>query len=150
MSSSDAISTIKSNLAAKLDFGRYQNYHCSNDSFPDVVTMNQDLNTPQATDGMFAEYPALAALRLVIGDLEELARQGFLSFERRGQLRIHKLRFRRRGRQVVRSIADAAVAAAVKTELDRLQVQRKSAANSPFSTAPPATCSAIRKRSCSH
>ena len=94
-----------------------------------LISMKSPTNpastTQQPTVDRFAEYPALAKLRLATGDLNELSKQGFLSMERRGNLTIHKLRFRRGGRQVVRSIGDAATAAALKTELDRLQSRRQ-------------------------
>lgn len=79
---------------------------------------------PQAISDSFGEYPALSQLRLAAGDLTELARQGFLSVEQRGNRISHKLRFRRGGRQVVRSIGDAELAGILKTELDRLQFRR--------------------------
>src|SRR6476660_4134095 len=92
------------------------------------ISMESSTNpasTTQLTVDRFAEYPELARLRLATGDLDELRKQGFLSMERRGNLTIDKLRFRRGGRQVVRSIGDAAKAAAIKTELDRLQSRRQ-------------------------
>jgi hypothetical protein len=73
----------------------------------------------------FGEYPALSRLRLTSADINELAHQGFLSVETRGKRIIHKLRFRRGNQQVVRSLGDAAEAAVVKTELDRLQSRRR-------------------------
>src|SRR4051794_27443167 len=72
----------------------------------------------------FGEYLVLSRLRLTAEDLNELARQGFVSVERCGDRSVCKLRFRRKGRQVVRSIGDAAVAGAVRTDLARLQSRR--------------------------
>jgi hypothetical protein len=86
--------------------------------------MNPSSISQQSIVDSFAEYPALARLRLTTEDLEELTRQGFLSKERRDSLHIHKLRFRRGARQVVRYIGDAVEATAVKAELDRLQSAR--------------------------
>jgi hypothetical protein len=93
-----------------------------------LISMEPSTNpasTTQLTVDRFAEYPELTRLRLATGDLDELRKQGFLSMERRGNLTVHKLRFRRGGRQVARSIGDAAKAAAVKTELDSLQSRRQ-------------------------
>jgi hypothetical protein len=90
-----------------------------------LIPTNPASASQQPIADRFAEYPALAKLRLATGDLELLRRQGFLSMELRGNLVNHKLRFRRGGRQVVRSIGDAAEAAIVKTELDRLQSRRQ-------------------------
>jgi hypothetical protein len=88
--------------------------------------MDTTTTLQQPVAGQFAAYPALARLRLATGDLDALGQQGFLSTERRGDRIIHKLRFRRGGRQVVRSIGDAAEAAVVQSELDRLQSKRQS------------------------
>ena len=74
-------------------------------------------------DDRFAEFPALAALRLRVGDLEELAEQGFVCEERRGNRTYYKLRFRRAGKQIVRYGADRA--AIVEAELAMLQTDTK-------------------------
>lgn len=73
----------------------------------------------------FREYPALFRLRLAASDIEDLARQGFVSVEQRGNRCVHKLRFRSGGRQVVRSIASAVMANLVRAELERLQARRR-------------------------
>ena len=71
------------------------------------------------------DYPALTALRLTDHDLVQLCRQGFVCQENRGSLEYFKLRFRRECQQVVRYIADAAQAEAIRTELARLQADRR-------------------------
>ena len=58
--------------------------------------------------GPFAKFPALAKLNLTGADLDELARQGFLSVEHRRDRTYYKLRFRRGRRQVVRYVGGAA------------------------------------------
>jgi hypothetical protein len=87
-----------------------------------VPTVSTEL---PATADPFGEYPALSRLRLAAADKHELARQGFVSVEQRGNRTNYKLRFRRDGRQVVRFIGDAPFADIVKTELDRLQARRQ-------------------------
>ena len=72
-----------------------------------------------------ADYPALAAMRLTDADLHELAHQGFVCREERGNLAYFKLRFRRAHQQVVRYVGDAQHAAAIQAELDRLQADRR-------------------------
>jgi hypothetical protein len=72
-----------------------------------------------------ANYPALAALRLTEGDLDELSYQGFVCREPRGHLVLFKLRFRRVRRQVVRYIRDAQHAEDVRAELRGLQADRR-------------------------
>lgn len=78
---------------------------------------------------MIAPPPGLARLRLNAGYLAALARQGFVSKERRsGGRTIFKLRLRHGGRQIVRYIGqDAAVAEQIRRELREMQVaaQRK-------------------------
>lgn len=68
-----------------------------------------------------ADYPALASLRLNDTDLDELSHQGFIRQDKRGDRGYYKLRFRRRGKQVVRYIGNAERAAAVESELAGLQ-----------------------------
>jgi hypothetical protein len=89
------------------------------------ATMNRDhaLNQPNADQ--FANYPALACLRLEVDDLAELARQGFVSPERRLGRTRYKLRFRRGRRQVVRLIGGTQEAVLVQKELGKLQSQRR-------------------------
>ena len=54
-----------------------------------------------------AEFPLLASLRISADDLRELARQGFVCEEKRGNREYYKLRFRSGGRQVVRYLGNA-------------------------------------------
>ena len=69
------------------------------------------------------DYPALAALRLNDTDVGELARQGRICVERRQHRRYFKLRFRRRGKQVVRYVGNAQSAEEVTSELMILQAE---------------------------
>lgn len=69
------------------------------------------------------QYSHLAALGLDGDDLRSLARQGFVSCDRRGERRYYKLRFRRNGRQIVRYLGSEQDASIVQGELDRLQVR---------------------------
>lgn len=66
-------------------------------------------------------YPALRKLGLEPDDFVVLARQGSISCERRGERTLRKLRFRKNGRQLVRSIASLELALVVQEELDLLQ-----------------------------
>ena len=59
------------------------------------------------------------------GDLGDLADQGFVCEERRGDRTYYKLRFRRSGKQVVRYIGGADRASIVKQELSILQAESK-------------------------
>jgi len=68
-----------------------------------------------------AEFPLLASLRISADDLRELARQGFVCEEKRGNREYYKLRFRSGGRQVVRYLGNAERAASVEHELSKLQ-----------------------------
>jgi hypothetical protein len=68
-----------------------------------------------------AEFPLLASLRISADDLRELARQGFVCEEKRGNREYYKLRFRSGGRQVVRYLGNAERAARVEHELSKLQ-----------------------------
>ena len=72
-----------------------------------------------------ADYPVLARLGLEVDDLAELARQGFVSSERRPQGTRYKLRFRRRGQQVVRFVREPAEAALLEQELAKLQSRHR-------------------------
>jgi hypothetical protein len=77
--------------------------------------------------------PALAGLGLAEGEFNTLSKQGFVSVERRGNARIHKLRFRYGGRQrVVYLGTNARQAFAVEAELALMQrgvrAQRRGAA----------------------
>jgi hypothetical protein len=80
---------------------------------------------PGALQLSLADYPALAAMRLTDADLHELTHQGFVCREERGNVAYFKLRFRRAHQQVVRYVGDAAHAAAIQAELDRLQADRR-------------------------
>ena len=82
-------------------------------------------NDHRIQNNRLAEFPAIAALRLTAGDLEELADQGFVGEERRGDRTYYKLRFRRAGKQVVRYVGGADRAALVKEELGILQAETK-------------------------
>jgi DNA-binding transcriptional ArsR family regulator len=73
-------------------------------------------------DHRIAEFPTIAALRLTEHDLEELAEQGFVCEERRGNRTYYKLRFRRSGQQVVRYIGGEDRAVLVKQELSVIQL----------------------------
>jgi hypothetical protein len=83
--------------------------------------MDQDRTRRSPEDCRFAEFPALAKLRLVDGDLDELADQGFLAQERRRDCAYYKLRFRRGGRQIVRYVGGANEAAVITEELKKLR-----------------------------
>ena len=82
-------------------------------------------NDYRIQNNQLADFPALAALRLIAGDLEELADQGFVCEERRGDRTYYKLRFRRGGKQVVRYIGGVDRASIVKQELSILQMDSK-------------------------
>jgi hypothetical protein len=71
------------------------------------------------------DFPGSAGLRLNEEDLMVLSGQGFVCKEARGSLEFYKLRFRRGHQQVVRYIADAERAGAIRRELARLQADRK-------------------------
>jgi hypothetical protein len=81
------------------------------------------------TDNLLTEedrhvrYPVLASLSLDDTDLAELSHQGFICREKRGGRIYYKLRYRSRGRQVVRYIGNALRAAAVEGELLDLQFE---------------------------
>ena len=60
-----------------------------------------------------------------MNDLKELSRQGFVCEERRRDRKYHKLRFRSGGRQVVRYVGGAELAAALKNELSILQYESR-------------------------
>jgi hypothetical protein len=79
----------------------------------------------QANTHRLADYPALASLRLDVKDLAELARQGFVSTEWRGKRTRYKLRFRRRGRQVVRFVGGPQEVALIEQELAKLQSRHR-------------------------
>ncbi len=85
--------------------------------------MNPDRNPNDS----FTRFPVLGSLRIAADDLEELARQGFVSAERRGDRTYHKLRFRSGGKQTVRYIGNAQRTAAVREELAVLQQTSKTA-----------------------
>jgi hypothetical protein len=92
---------------------------------PVNLTMDGDArDIPCAERKRLTDYPALAALRLIDKDLQELSHQGFVCREVRGNLAIFKLRFRRAHQQVVRYIPDAGQAAVIRAELARLQTDR--------------------------
>ena len=55
-----------------------------------------------------------------------MARQGFVTEEKRGDRRYYKLRFRSGGKQIVRYVGDAERAAAVAQELSTVQSELKS------------------------
>lgn len=82
-------------------------------------------NHHRIQDNRLAEFPALASLRLEAGDLEELAVQGFVGQEKRGDRTYYKLRFRRGGKQVVRYVGGADRAAIVSKEIAILQADTK-------------------------
>ena len=81
-------------------------------------------NTP-AEDALLpvqaAEGDRLGQLQLTPEDLAALKRQGWIQKEWRGNTCIHKLRFRRNGKQVVRYLGDAETARQVADELAVLQ-----------------------------
>lgn len=86
---------------------------------PKLSPMDDASNTQAASQ---VDCPALSSLGLDADDLMALARQGFLSFERRGGGVYCRLRFRREGRQIVRYVGcDVARIGRVREELDRLQ-----------------------------
>ena len=94
-------------------------------------TGNEESQTRSAATGrpsaehLHVNFPALAQLRLRAADVFALASQGFVSLEKRGNRRYWKLRFRRDGRQVVRSIGSAEQAHAVRAELAELQTDAR-------------------------
>lgn len=86
--------------------------------------------------GVARSAAGLAHLRLSPADLAALARQGFVTAERRGRRTYYKLRFRRGGRQQVRYLgSDPARAAAVERALDQLQQARRHELELPRLTA---------------
>jgi hypothetical protein len=84
----------------------------------------EELQSPPGNNP-FAGLPGLAQLRLIPEDLQELASQGFVAPERRGERNYFKLRFRRGGHQVVRYVGGARAAAVVTEELAALQAGRR-------------------------
>jgi hypothetical protein len=72
-----------------------------------------------------SKYPALRRLGLDETGLGALARQGFVSVDRRNERCYHKLRFRRHGCQVIRYIGAEAEADIVRKELAALQAERR-------------------------
>ena len=83
-------------------------------------TQDNDRSIPRHR---LTDYPALAALRLENTDLNELKKQGRICVEWRQHRRYFKLRFRRRGTQVVRYVGNAQSAEAVTSELMVLQAE---------------------------
>jgi hypothetical protein len=80
---------------------------------------------PKPVAGWPYRFPALAKLRLTVGDIAALSEQGFLAPERRQDQRFFKLRFRRGSRQVVRYVGGTKAAALVAEELKTLQTARR-------------------------
>ena len=72
-----------------------------------------------------ASFPALQRLRLSMGDLELLRRQGSVVADRRRGCVYFKLVFRRDGVQIARYVGDEHAAAIVKAELELLRAGRR-------------------------
>ena len=73
-----------------------------------------------------AQSAVLTTLGLIADEIQSLARQGFVSCEARNGTNVHKLRFRHRGRQRVRSLgSDPQRAADVRAALAELQAARQ-------------------------
>ena len=82
----------------------------------------------QSAGSHYSGYVTLAVLRLGPQDYDSLARQGFVSAERRGNGQVYyKLRFRRgRNQQIVRYIGkDAKFAEKIRCELAKLQAPHR-------------------------
>ena len=86
---------------------------------PKVSDPSVGAESPQAVD-------PFVRLRLTTEDIAALARQGFVSEERRRGRPYFKLRFRREGKQQVRCIGrDPEVAEAIRDGLSVLRTQRR-------------------------